>query len=1447
MKQSRRSDALLQNPMNFERLEDFSSYTSCIKFFGKPIIPPLVTAERRDEIYTLRASAVKKEIEILKRRESYSHPSRKVKEIYHMVAEHLGSSSIPSDFVPYFGNAQRNVSALHSFNGNGLISSPSADIRSFESSMHMSMTKIPSSDICSTVHTGVIVCPDVYNKKHENTRSIDVKSFSRPVPPNEFCFHMANPECSLCQTEHPRGPFPLAGVPYINSPAERICSVSDEEQTSVAEETEFESLVTVISGKKINTQDTDNESTFTCLTQSTDLEKYMDYSIEYSSTDDGASLSKSQISNQLNISSRSDDASSETLVNTESELTPCASALPELNGYTNEYNSVNFDTKREVSSLTTSASPDLQQRAHSVDSYMKIIKTCARKLYMKKSQSEPSHSDMSNLSNNFLPLTSSCEEDNSKPANLKMEVCDALNTSKNSVHLQITDTELSCDNIGDSPTEEKKTFKKGHIRTNSYTLEEPSSALIMAHADCNCKDDSETVMSPHSCSSEKVILQTQNPAFKKEKINIVLPPTPDRDKYFPILSSASCYQYEAKLETLTLDTTESEALPEDSSLSNITNLEDSDKKEEEASKSNVTESESTMDDISSQSNTAAVDDEEVNLEQVEILLEEEKKDTISEIGMKAAEPEPNEQNIVISSTSQSKLKGDDLQAYLNEIILEIQEKQQSRVQKLLEEQNKQWLQLQEEFKEQEKLLCVRLNLVGIPSTSDNVLENKPPSSSGDKSNQNLVESMPSDFQLCPDLKSLYNSNIINIDDKENLTTTENYSNTSKINLPTDSENKISDEGKAFVNENLFNTFTQHSNISGDSVAPSDKNITNTLKSSVSADNSNFSFSFTNDSLERSHTVHSTISSRSASSLEHHKPQSFNDSAGRCSSAQSGNFATSIPCSHSHSKMNNISSRGVHPVSYGPTISTSSYSLSNSASENIQEPTYKKPASLKLKSGYDTDGFLKDRVCDTTSKWLGGAYPSIAISSSSHLAAYSCSHSEMQLLTDQNNQTNVFKTPNSQRKQQTEKIIPPTYHPSLHCDNMALNEMGKYSQNLSACQHVSSGENFGELSVFTSLGNCTSMALPIICNSIEDRYFEKHFTCSQDDAFKEPATNLENSHFDGAIHFNSNKQYERETNASAWQQWHHGQNDFSVSATLKNKSSDLDQMNHMNSTILDSNAHSHTSMSRKVFSKHPLSIPVKSQSDSSISQNLHKMPPTNAVPTTQAKVEKQIISSSLTNLKRKHSKDFIRDPILLRKFEKLPAFVKGYLTRRLFKTERVQGLIKTLQDTALLIGKLGEELTLKGDAVSEHDVDFHRQLIVQLMTTFHSIYDIFCTISIKERMKIISESRSLEQKKKAAEKSKDSPVPVVTEKTAAAAHPRRSKLSAATIKALERKKRSSIDNRTYTVEDLKGCRVRIHSSTSSKSHSSSPSRIYKSSVGLALKRKTTNVRKTQHWK
>lgn len=55
-----------------------------------------------------------------------------------------------------------------------------------------------------------------------------------------------------------------------------------------------------------------------------------------------------------------------------------------------------------------------------------------------------------------------------------------------------------------------------------------------------------------------------------------------------------------------------------------------------------------------------------------------------------------------------------------------------------------------------------------------------------------------------------------------------------------------------------------------------------------------------------------------------------------------------------------------------------------------------------------------------------------------------------------------------------------------------------------------------------------------------------------------------------------------------------------------------------------------------------------------------------------------------------------------------AHVKGYLTRRLLKTERVQSLINTIKDALICALQLHT-----ADNIDESDVELHRRLINQV--------------------------------------------------------------------------------------------------------------------------------------
>lgn len=402
------------------------------------------------------------------------------------------------------------------------------DATIFTNDMRIFKCEIPSTDICSTVHKNFIVSQKVIqaNNDEEESPISDTKRPTSCTDLDEAHMVLDNTECSSHQDSNPQDLSTwVSTMPYESATNEQMHSVSEDEPDSITESTEFGSLPTVINAKQFHPQDTDNESNTTCLTQSTDLEKYMDSSIDYSSPDDLA-LSRS---NNLNSSIRSDDASSETLINTGSESTPCSSAMAVL-GYVDDARS-DIALKKNLSDALIDNFV-VPRRSHSVDSYIKMAGVCAEKPPIRKSQSEPSYNESKN--NSEISLTESRPpyltlEDKVPKTKIEVGECQQETTP-------VSDSEV--DVPFESMAEVKKSLKRKHVRTNSYTLEHPSPALILAHADCNCSEDSPN-LSPHSCSEGKVIHSPPNLAFKKEKVHIVLPPASERDRYFPILNSTS--------------------------------------------------------------------------------------------------------------------------------------------------------------------------------------------------------------------------------------------------------------------------------------------------------------------------------------------------------------------------------------------------------------------------------------------------------------------------------------------------------------------------------------------------------------------------------------------------------------------------------------------------------------------------------------------------------------------------------------------------------------------------------------------------------------------------------------------------------------------------------------------------------------------------------------------
>ncbi|KAK2916777.1 hypothetical protein Q8A67_001151 [Cirrhinus molitorella] len=125
---------------------------------------------------------------------------------------------------------------------------------------------------------------------------------------------------------------------------------------------------------------------------------------------------------------------------------------------------------------------------------------------------------------------------------------------------------------------------------------------------------------------------------------------------------------------------------------------------------------------------------------------------------------------------------------------------------------------------------------------------------------------------------------------------------------------------------------------------------------------------------------------------------------------------------------------------------------------------------------------------------------------------------------------------------------------------------------------------------------------------------------------------------------------------------------------------------------------------------------------------------------------------------------------------LTAIVKGFLIRRLLKTEKVKHLRQTIQDTQEFIRSFSTDAPQRNDPLSEQDLSLQERVRAQLRAALFDIYDIFFTMTLEERLSLLQQDRELrtERKLREMEKAKSSKDKVI--------------LSAATQKSLDRKKR-----------------------------------------------------------
>ncbi|GLH02034.1 Centriolar coiled-coil protein of 110 kDa [Gryllus bimaculatus] len=84
-----------------------------------------------------------------------------------------------------------------------------------------------------------------------------------------------------------------------------------------------------------------------------------------------------------------------------------------------------------------------------------------------------------------------------------------------------------------------------------------------------------------------------------------------------------------------------------------------------------------------------------------------------------------------------------------------------------------------------------------------------------------------------------------------------------------------------------------------------------------------------------------------------------------------------------------------------------------------------------------------------------------------------------------------------------------------------------------------------------------------------------------------------------------------------------------------------------------------------------------------------------------------------------------------------AAARGYLVRRLLKTEHVQEIINTISESVQCALQLQRECPVD---ITPSDVELHRRLIQQLTAACYSLHDTFFALTIQEKMTIIANDR-----------------------------------------------------------------------------------------------------------
>jgi len=101
------------------------------------------------------------------------------------------------------------------------------------------------------------------------------------------------------------------------------------------------------------------------------------------------------------------------------------------------------------------------------------------------------------------------------------------------------------------------------------------------------------------------------------------------------------------------------------------------------------------------------------------------------------------------------------------------------------------------------------------------------------------------------------------------------------------------------------------------------------------------------------------------------------------------------------------------------------------------------------------------------------------------------------------------------------------------------------------------------------------------------------------------------------------------------------------------------------------------------------------------------------------------------------------PLHLAAWTRLTALARGFLTRRLMATERVQDLKRTIRETLSCAVQLHMEA---GGAPNKQELDLHARLLAQLEAACADVHHIFFGLTVGERMALLANDRAARQAK-----------------------------------------------------------------------------------------------------